>query len=141
MTARSRALSAAAVSAALALALTACGSSSGSKSREDSEPTVKTTPSAQVTATPAADAEVIAIKLTGDSVSPDGVRVKITKNQPVVLKIDAAKAGELHVHSSPEQHIDFPAGASEVTLSFKQAGVIDVEDHALDKLIVQLEVR
>jgi hypothetical protein len=50
-------------------------------------------------------------------------------------------AGEIHVHSTPEKHIEFPAGHSEVTLKIDQPGVVDVEDHLLDKLIVQLEVR
>ena len=83
----------------------------------------------------------IAIKLTGGTVEPSGERVDVKANQPIVLQINADAAGELHVHSSPEQHIEFPKGGSEITLKLAQPGVVDIEDHALDKLIVQLEVR
>ena len=44
------------------------------------------------------------------------------------------------MHSSPEQHIEFEAGTTDKTLTIDQPGVVDVEDHALDKLIVQLQV-
>jgi hypothetical protein len=65
----------------------------------------------------------------------------VARGEPVTLLITATKAGELHVHSSPEQHVEFPSGTSAATLTLDQPGVVDVEDHALDKLIVQLEVR
>jgi hypothetical protein len=44
------------------------------------------------------------------------------------------------VHSTPEQHIDFEKGTSTKKLTIKQPGIVDVEDHALDKVIVQLQV-
>ena len=124
----------------LALSLTGCGSDS-SKPGTEPEQELSATPAAQVSAAPAADAEVIAIKLTGKTVDPSNERIEVKKNQPIVLQINADAAGELHVHSSPEKHIEFPAGGSEITLKLDQPGVVDVEDHALDKLIVQLEVR
>jgi hypothetical protein len=102
---------------------------------------VSATPAAQATAAPPADAKVIGITITADSVSPSGTRIDIKRNQPVVLEIDAAAKGELHVHSTPETHIEFPSGKSRVQLSIDKPGVVDVEDHALDKLIVQLEVK
>ena len=124
----------------LALALSGCGSDDPSAPRTSPETELSATPAAQVTTAPSADAKVITIKLADGTVSPDGVEVKVKKNQPVVLQITADTAGELHVHSSPEQHVEFPEGGSEVTLTFAQPGVVDIEDHALDKLIVQLEV-
>lgn len=123
----------------LAFSLTACGSGTGT-SPTSSEGDIAATPQAEVTSTPAADAKVIKVTIDADSVDPSGAEVALKRNQPVVLQIHAAKAGELHVHSTPEQHVEFPAGDSEITLSFAAPGVIAVEDHALDKLIVQLEV-
>jgi hypothetical protein len=82
----------------------------------------------------------IDITIKGDTVKPSGSKVKVTTGKPVNLHIMADKAGELHVHSSPEQHIEFKAGTTDKTLTIDQPGVIDIEDHALDKLIVQLEV-
>jgi hypothetical protein len=84
---------------------------------------------------------VIRIQITADGVDPTGSRVEVKKGVPVTLLITATKAGELHVHSTPEQHVEFPKGTSAATLTLDQPGVVDVEDHALDKLIVQLEVR
>lgn len=82
----------------------------------------------------------IDITIKGDNVQPDGAEVKVERGKPIKLHITADKAGELHVHSSPEQHIEFGKGTTEKTLTIKQPGVVDVEDHALDKLIVQLQV-
>jgi len=123
----------------LGLTLTACGATTVDPPA-DAGPDATATPSAQVTATPAADAKVIEITLNGTTVEPFGQRVKVERGQPVVLRIDAAEEGELHVHSDPEQEIGFPAGTSEYTLSIDKPGVVDVEDHALDALIVALEV-
>ena len=136
-TLRTRLAPAAAVLAALALTA-ACGSSSKSPGGDEAghDITAQPTPS---TASPTGT--VVRIKIAGDSVDPAGSRVQVKKGDPVTLLIDADKAGELHVHSSPEQHIEFPAGSSAATLTIDQPGVVEVEDHALDKLIVQLEVR
>ena len=60
---------------------------------------------------------------------------------PLKLHITADKAGEIHVHSSPEQHIEYGAGTTDKTLTIDQPGVVDVESHTLDKLILQLQVR
>src|SRR5207342_1811344 len=54
---------------------------------------------------------------------------------PLKLHITADKAGEIHVHSSPEQHIEYTAGTTDKTLTIDQPGVIDVESHSLDKPI------
>jgi hypothetical protein len=82
----------------------------------------------------------IDITLKGGTIKPSGSKVKVKAGKPVNLHIVADKAGELHVHSSPEQHIEFKAGTTDKTLTIDQPGVVDIEDHALDKLIVQLEV-
>lgn len=84
--------------------------------------------------------QTIHVTFKGDSVTPNGDRVKVAMNKPVVFEINADKAGEIHVHSSPEQHIDYPAGKSTRKITIDKPGVVDVESHALDKTIVQLEV-
>lgn len=123
----------------LALALTACGSDSEPSGTKT--PTAAATPSSQLTATPGPDAKVIEITVTADDVTPAGQRVEVEVDQPVVLKINATQPGELHVHSSPEQEIAYPAGASEATLQIDRPGIVDVEDHDLGTLIIQLEVQ
>lgn len=85
--------------------------------------------------------KTIAVTISGDKITPEGDRVQIEVGTPVRLTITADKAGELHVHSTPEQHVEFDEGTSSVELTFDKPGVVDVEDHALDKLILQFEVR
>ena len=96
-------------------------------------------PGSDPAATPAPPAS-IAITLRDGTVSPRGTRVKARVGQPVRLRIDADTAGELHVHSTPEQEVEFPAGSSTRRLTIDRPGIVDVEDHALDQVIVQLEV-
>jgi len=113
---------------ALALALTGCGSN-GSGSKDS-------TPIKDSSGTPTVD-----ITFKGDSVTPQGESLKVKAGDPLKLHITADKGGEIHVHSSPEQHIEYAAGTTDKTLKLDQPGVVDVESHSLDKLILQLQVR
>jgi hypothetical protein len=107
---------------ATALALTGCsGDSGGSGSSSGGRTTID-------------------ITIRGGKVTPHGGRVKAKVGTPVTLHIDADKAGEIHVHSTPEQHIDFAQGVSTERLTIDKPGIVDVEDHALDQVIVQLQV-
>lgn len=77
----------------------------------------------------------------GDAVSPNGERLELGLDQPLTLRIDSDRAGELHVHSTPERVIKFPAGQSERQLRIGQPGVVEVEEHDSGKILLQLEVR
>lgn len=136
-----RRLSAVALAGALALAVTACGSSSGEEKDAGSDEAVTATPIAEVTSAPPGDAKVIGVTVTADSVSPDGEKVEVERNQPIVFEIDAAEAGELHVHSSPAKAIDYPAGKSQVQIEIDKPGVIEAEIEDTGELVVQLVVR
>jgi hypothetical protein len=80
------------------------------------------------------------ITIKDGKVTPSGDRVKAEVGKPVTLNIDADVSGEIHVHSTPEQEIEFDKGTSTKTLTIDQPGVVDVEDHALEQVIVQLQV-
>lgn len=83
----------------------------------------------------------IQVTIDGDSVTPNGERVEVKTGQDVVLDVTADSAGEIHVHSTPEQELEYEAGETELTISgLDQPGIVEVESHALDKVIVQLEV-
>jgi hypothetical protein len=86
------------------------------------------------------DSTAIHITIKGGKVTPNGDRVKAKVDKPITLHIDADTAGEIHVHSTPEQEIEFEKGTSTKKLTIKKPGIVDVEDHALDQVIVQLEV-
>lgn len=106
------------------LSLTACSSDSGSGSGSGSGGT----------------GTAVHITIKNGTVTPHGDRVKAKMGLPVTLHIDADTAGEIHVHSSPEQEIKFDKGTSTKKLTIDQPGIVDVEDHALEQVIVQLEV-
>jgi plastocyanin len=106
-----------------ALSLTACSSSDSSNGGGSSS-----------------GGTTVDITIKNGTVSPKGDRLKVKAGDPVTLKIDSDRAGEIHVHSTPEQHIDFPKGSSTKKLTIDTPGIVDVEDHALDVVIVQLQV-
>jgi len=88
------------------------------------------------------DPKVIQVTFDGDSVTPNGERVKVSTGQPVELQVTADEGGEIHVHSTPEQELEYQAGDSTLTIEgIDQPGTVDVESHSLDKVIVQLEVQ
>jgi len=133
-----------------ALLLTAgCGSDDRADTASDDAPptpsestaTAGRTPSQQPTKAPGTGAKTVDIRFTGDTVKPQGSAMKVEAGQPLTLRITADKPGELHVHSTPEQEIEYAAGTSEKTLTIEQPGLVDVESHDLDTLIVKLEVR
>ena len=82
----------------------------------------------------------VQITIKGGKVTPNGDRVKAKVGEPITLKIDADTAGEIHVHSTPEQEIPFTQGYSTKQLTIEKPGIVDVDDHQLDTVIVQLEV-
>jgi len=103
--------------------LTACG---GSDSTDEADTGPKT----------------IAVTIEGGNVTPNGERVEVAVGQDVELDVTSDAPGVIHVHSSPEQELEFDAGESTLTIAgIDKPGTVDVESHELEKVIVQLEVR
>jgi hypothetical protein len=134
---------------AATLALTGCSdqtSTAGSSHSEHSEHSEHSSshgsqaPSTSAEATPSPAGTTVQITIKGGKVTPNGDRVKAEVGKPVTLNIDADTAGELHVHSTPEQEIQFPQGTSRKQLTIDKPGIVDVEHHELEQVVVQLEV-
>lgn len=83
----------------------------------------------------------VTVTREGDSFTPNGERVELGVDQTLVLTIEADEAGELHVHSTPEQEIAYGAGTSEHEIVVDRPGVVEVESHEPDVILLQLEVR
>lgn len=140
-----------AVLLAASLVLVGCGSDDSTDSAGSTptpSPTETATPSesptAAATPTPSKAPEkgtTIDITIKGGKATPDGKRIKAKAGEPVRLHIVSDVDGELHVHSSPEREIAYKAGTTNKTFTIDRPGVVDIEDHELDKLLVQLEVR
>ncbi len=143
----------AAVLLAASLTLAGCGSDDSTDSADSTptpspSPTETATPSesptAAATPTPSEQPEkgtTIDITIKGGKAKPDGKRIKAKAGEPVRLHIVSDTEGEIHVHSSPEHEFEYKAGTTNKTFTVDRPGVVDIEDHELDKLLVQLEVR
>ncbi|CUR54332.1 hypothetical protein [Nocardioides sp.] len=131
--------------------LAGCGSSdpvsppstspaSASPSPSDADASASPTPSETPSETNN-DRPTVDITIKGDSVKPQGVLVEAELNAPVVLNFTSDRSGELHVHSKPEQVVEFGRGTSTQELIIKTPGIVDIEDHESGIVIAQLEVK
>lgn len=114
---------------AVAVSLTACGGG------DDADP--------PATTQPAAEGDSVALTVTREDgqLTPNGERVELGVDQTLVLTVTADEAGELHVHSTPEQEIAYEEGTSEHEITIDRPGVVEVESHEPDVVVLQLEVR
>ena len=90
-----------------------------------------------------ADSETRTIDITfeGETMTPSGERVEVGVDQPIDLVVTADEPGEIHVHSDPEQEFAYAEGTTTFKLQIDRPGVVEVESHDLEKVIVQLEVK
>jgi hypothetical protein len=84
---------------------------------------------------------VVEITVENGTVEPSGERVDADAGQPIDLVVTADEPGTLHIHSEPEQELPYKAGTETFKIQVDRPGVVEVESHDLDQVIVQLEVR
>ncbi len=87
------------------------------------------------------DPTVIEITFEDGEVTPNGDRVEVGTGQPIELQVTADEPGTIHVHSDPEQELEYDTGDNSFEFEIERPGVIEVESHELEQLIVQLEAR
>jgi predicted small secreted protein len=86
--------------------------------------------------------KTIDVTIQGDSVTPNGDRVEVKVGQPIELVVKADAEGEIHVHSDPEHELEYGEGTTTLApFTIDKPGIVEVESHALEKTIVQLEVK
>ena len=119
--------------------LAAC-SSSEPTSEPTTEPTSSATPSITPTPTPSDTATAeeeptpaapeLLVRIDGPNVQPNAQEIELETGEKLMIEIQSDRAGELHVHSTPEQYVEFDAGTGPVTLGLlkrralaKDAGV------------------
>ena len=138
----------AATAASALLLLSACGGTddtSGSASAGSSSPTPTDTPAKTPDSSPSVRATekagpVVDVTINGDSITPSGDRIDAKVGEPVTINVSSDRGGELHVHSTPEQKLKYGVGRTTLHVTIKTPGVVDVEDHVADVVIVQLQV-
>lgn len=116
-----------------ALTLTGCGGTATSKDETD-EPTQPA-----VTA-PAAVNQDVDLTIRGKTITPNNQRITAKVGSTITLHVDADHAGEIHVHSTPEQHLDYAQGTSTLYVALPTPGVVAIEDHSADITILRVEV-
>jgi ABC-type glycerol-3-phosphate transport system substrate-binding protein len=97
-------------------------------------------PAADASSSGGADTTTIEVTIEGDDIVPAGERVQATAGEPVHIVVVSDREGELHVHSSPEQQLAYVAGTTELDVTIDKPGIVEIEDHVAEVLIVQLEV-
>lgn len=82
----------------------------------------------------------IELTFEGDE-APPVERVQVEAGETVELVITSDQPGELHVHSEPEETIEYGAGTTTYKLTnLEKPGVVDVERHEPEALVLQLEI-
>jgi hypothetical protein len=108
-----------------AAGLTACGDDGDSPSKGSDDKPV-----------------VVEITFKDGSVTPNGDRIDVSPGQGIDLEVTADEPGEIHVHSDPEHEFEYGAGTTKLPeFEVDRPGIVVVESHTLDKVIVQLEVK
>lgn len=134
----------AAVAAVLPVLLVAgCGNDNTSADASSDSASSSGTPSGTAMASPSSAARpstVLNVTVRGDNVTPNGERIKAKIGEPVLINVDANRAGELHVHSTPEQELEYHTGKTALNVTIDKPGIVDIEDHIADVVVVQLEV-
>ncbi len=90
--------------------------------------------------TPAPEAD-LAVEIAGDAVSPNAAELEVGVGDPITVTVASDRAGELHVHSTPEQYVDYGEGDTSQELTFETPGTVEVEDHDTGAVVAFVEVR
>jgi hypothetical protein len=124
---------------------TPSGSSTPTTPASTPDSTPDSTPSSTESSTPASPAPAVGpsldVTVAGDKVDPVGKALKARSGDTLVITITSDRAGELHVHTSPEQELEFEPGTTKLEVELKQPGQVDIEEHASDTLIARVLVK
>jgi hypothetical protein len=139
-----------ALAAVLTLTLAGCGgeepeadtaAATTEPSPSDEKPARKSGTDKKTSAPDPVDEVVVDVSIVGDDVTPVAQRVELAVGETLLLEVNSDRAGELHVHSSPEQFADFEAGASRLDFTFDKPGSVDIEEHESGALIARVLVQ
>lgn len=105
-------------------------------------PSATSKPSRTASSAPAAPTGlVVDVTVQGDQVSPQAEVVEADIDSPITLQIQSDRAGEMHVHASPEQYVEFGPGSTTAQIVIENPGAIDVEEHETGALVLKLLVQ
>ena len=127
----------------LTLSLAACGSDNTSTPAASDAPTATDTATASSPApsSEAPEGPTLDLTVSGDSIDPANQKIDAKAGDVLVINVTSDRAGELHVHSSPEQELAFKAGNTQLEVELKQPGQVDIEEHESDTLVARVLVK
>lgn len=130
------------------LVLSACAGPA--ENGTDSSPTpAPTAPTSSTTAEPPTSAPpteepsgpTLAVTISGTDVGPNAEQITVSAGDPITITLETDRAGELHVHSKPEQYVEFEAGRSTKELTIRTPGTVEIEEHDSEAVVAVVEVR
>lgn len=83
----------------------------------------------------------VQVRIAGERVSPNADEVDLSPGDPLRFEIESDRPGQLHVHSKPEQFVDFGAGRTVQEITIKTPGSVEVEEHDTSAVVAIVEVR
>lgn len=106
-----------------------------------STPTPSPSPSATAEEEPAPAGSVLSVTIGGQDVGPNAEEIDLATGEELTIDIQSDRAGELHVHSTPEQYIEFDAGTTSTRLVIETPGSVEVEEHDTSAVVALITVR
>lgn len=88
-----------------------------------------------------AEGTTLSLRVTEDGITPNGELVEMAKGQTVNVEIDSDHAGSFHIHSEPEQEIEFGVGKKSYPVSFDSSGKFEMESHDPSLIVAIFVVR
>jgi hypothetical protein len=127
-----------------ALMLSACTSGedestprpSSSNSTSSGPSSSGSTPSPEEPAAP-----TVEVRIDTERVTPNADQVDLSVGESLTFEIVSDRAGELHVHSKPEQYLEFNEGRTQSQVSIETPGSVKVEEHETGAVVAIVEVR
>ncbi|MER6941679.1 hypothetical protein ABTX24_00050 [Nocardioides sp. NPDC127514] len=84
---------------------------------------------------------LLTVTIDGEEVSPNAEEIELSTGEKLHVRIDSDRAGELHVHSAPEQSVEYAEGTSNSEIVVNTPGTVEVEDHDTGAVVALIEVR
>ena len=73
--------------------------------------------------------------------TPVAEQIDLEAGDSLLVRVRSDRAGELHVHSDPEQYVEFGSGSGEHELTLENPGAVDIEEHDSGALGARVLVR
>jgi hypothetical protein len=80
------------------------------------------------------------VSIHGRKVLPNAQTITVEAGRPLTVSVESDRDGELHVHSKPEQYVEFEQGVSEHRLVIKTPGSVEIEEHDTGAVVALLTV-